>query len=179
MPPRNKYFHWREPFKHDNLTLQHAEGPVNFLNPTRAHFSHPVLSKANNNDAKSDKTESSELNGNADIDQQSNTHRKEETNALAEAVKFLWRSRDNRKGRHTLLVQSPTAGEAPQYLVPRRTSHYKEVLKNIKLTFTYFPVWDISWLVAMIFTLGSCVWVINVCDRRVYLGGVEKLLANC
>lgn len=28
-------------------------------------------------------------------------------------------------------------------------------------TFTYFPVWDISWLVAFIFTLGSCIWVMN------------------
>jgi len=35
------------------------------------------------------------------------------------------------------------------------------VLRNIWRTFTYFPVWDISWLVAFIFTLGSCVWVIN------------------
>lgn len=27
--------------------------------------------------------------------------------------------------------------------------------------FTYYPVWDISWLVAFTFTLGSVVWVIN------------------
>jgi hypothetical protein len=60
-----------------------------------------------------------------------------------------------------LLVQKPAAGEESQYLVPRRTSHYKEVLKTILLTFTYFPVWDISWLVAFVFTVGSMVWVIN------------------
>ena len=27
--------------------------------------------------------------------------------------------------------------------------------------FTYFPYWDVSWLVAVIFTLGSAIWVIN------------------
>ena len=27
--------------------------------------------------------------------------------------------------------------------------------------FTYFPVWDVSWLVAVTFTVGSMVWVIN------------------
>ncbi|RMZ90202.1 hypothetical protein DV736_g2559, partial [Chaetothyriales sp. CBS 134916] len=161
MHPRNKHFCSREPFEHNDLPLRYAEGPVKFLNPTRAHFSNPLKSKSHNNDAKSDVTVRSELNGKANNDQQSSTHSKEETDVPASAVEFLWRSRDNRKGRHALLVQSPTAGEEPQFLVPRPTSHYQEVLKNIKLTFTYFPVWDISWVVAVIFTLGSCVWVIN------------------
>lgn len=27
--------------------------------------------------------------------------------------------------------------------------------------FTYFPIWDVSWLVAVTFTVGSIVWVLN------------------
>jgi hypothetical protein len=34
-------------------------------------------------------------------------------------------------------------------------------MKNIKLMFTKFPYWDVSYLVAVIFTLGSLVWCLN------------------
>ena len=121
--PRNKAF-TREPFHGDDaLSLERALGPVGFLNPTRAHFSH---SKEN----------------------------------AQPAVSFLWRSRDSRKGRHPLLIPSSESN------LPRATSHPAEILKTIVRTVTYFPVWDISWLVAFIFTLGSVVWVINVSISR-------------
>jgi hypothetical protein len=48
-------------------------------------------------------------------------------------------------------------------MVPRRSSHPKEILKTVIKTFTHYPIWDISWLVAFIFTWGSVVWVLNVC----------------
>jgi hypothetical protein len=35
------------------------------------------------------------------------------------------------------------------------------VLKNIRRMFTHYPVYDISWLVAYVFTWGSVVWCIN------------------
>ncbi|KAK5464919.1 hypothetical protein LTS15_001482 [Exophiala xenobiotica] len=158
MPRTNEHFRWLEPFKHEKYELEHAEGPVGFLNPTRAHFQldGAVPSIANRNPAKHDESEGSD-----GVGDQNHEKTKNEDGVPAKNVRFLWRSRDNRKGRHALLVQRPAPGEAAQYLTPRRTNHYKEVLKNIKLTFTYFPVWDISYLVALVFTLGSVVWVIN------------------
>ncbi|KAK4944273.1 hypothetical protein LTR10_016386 [Elasticomyces elasticus] len=184
MPPRNKHFHshLREPFKDDKLTLTHAEGPVGFLNPTKAHFHYPVPSGTEKQLAKGDESENSDVNGYGDDNrQQPNEQQDDEP---AKNVKFLWRSRDNRKGRHALLVQRPQEGDDAPFLVPRQTSHYKEVLKVIRLTFTYFPVWDISWLVAFIFTLGSVVWVLNgffvwlpvvapstEFDNEIYVGG--------
>ncbi|KAH7045957.1 hypothetical protein B0J12DRAFT_146649 [Macrophomina phaseolina] len=68
-----------------------------------------------------------------------------------------WRSRDNRKGRHLLKVHAAT----PKPGLPKKTNHPAEVLRGVVRMFTAFPVWDISYLVAVIFTLGSIVWVIN------------------
>ena len=77
---------------------------------------------------------------------------------ISQPVNFRWRSRDNRKGRHALQV--PSEGGAN---LPPRTNTTTAVLKGITRMFYRFPVWDISWLVAFIFTLGSVVWVINGC----------------
>ena len=120
------------------LTLQRVHGPLPFLNPTSAHFSHSSPS------ALPDKPAAAAPN-------QSN-------------VSFLWRSRDNRKGRHPLLVQKPHDSQPP-LSVPRPTSHPAEIVKTLVKTLTCFPVWDISWLVAFIFTWGSVIWVINVCTE--------------
>ncbi|TQS31312.1 hypothetical protein Golomagni_08415, partial [Golovinomyces magnicellulatus] len=82
--------------------------------------------------------------------------------AQSQHIGFLWRSRDNRKGRHLLLIKNPNSGDkqTPLHtLVP--SYHPSQVLQVVIKTFTTFPYWDISWLVAFIFTLGSVVWVIN------------------
>jgi hypothetical protein len=150
----NQHFHPdHEPFReHKSLQLDegYTHGPFSFLNPTRAQFRHEQdTSNAgpSSNTAASTSTSEEEKPG---IGEQPATD-----------VRFLWRSRDNRKGRHTLLVQDAVPGKDAQYITPQHTSKPREVLRNIIKMFTYFPYWDISWLVAVIFTLGSAVWVIN------------------
>ncbi len=156
MPPRNQAFQTREPFEHDDrLALQRAEGPFSFLNPTRAHFNHTGLTP-------SKPTADDNATSHESVHEHGTPKQYGKSNVPAKDIKFLWRSRDNRKGRHPLLVRRPVAGEDAPFLTPRRTSHPKEVLKIVIKTFTYFPVWDISWLVAFIFTWGSVVWVMNV-----------------
>ncbi|KAF3935189.1 hypothetical protein ABW20_dc0109804 [Dactylellina cionopaga] len=151
MSSRNKQFRTHEPFKDDSrLTLNRADGPFDFLNPTRAHFLYPVLSRRSTQSQEGERVERGQEHSS-----------KTSSDVPTENVRFVWRSRDNRKGRHALVVQKPGPGEKPHFLVPRRTSHPREILKTVIRTFTCFPVWDISWLVAFIFTLGSVVWVIN------------------
>jgi hypothetical protein len=77
------------------------------------------------------------------------------------ALKFeyQWRSRDNRKGRHALILQEP-AKEA-RLLAPLPTSSPRQVLRGIQRMLFTCPYWDISYLVAVLFTFGSVVWVIN------------------
>lgn len=153
MSSRSSEFRSPAPFsqhREASLTLQHAQGPFSFLNPTRGHFKHAPVA-------------SSPQDGGAGV-AETRVAREDQT-ASAPPIKhqpsidgahFLWRSRDNRKGRHPLRVQQGSA------TAPRRSSHPKEVLRGVVRTLTRFPVWDISWLVAFIFTCGSVVWVINV-----------------
>ena len=62
-------------------------------------------------------------------------------------------------GRHAIIV-TPAAQKA-KYLTPASTSTVKETLKGIWRMFSTYPYWDVSYLVAIIFTLGSVVWCIN------------------
>ncbi|KAL6700799.1 hypothetical protein J3F84DRAFT_359266 [Trichoderma pleuroticola] len=158
MPARNRRFFSREPFDNDNrLTLQHAEGPFCFFNPTRAHFDHSALAPK----PTPDETAKSHESGNDAETRHEQTKQAADSNVPAKNVRFLWRSRDNRKGRHALLVQKPLPGEEAPFVTPRRTSDPREILKTVIRTFTHYPIWDISWLVAFIFTWGSIVWVLN------------------
>ena len=160
---RSSAFHSHEPLaSHKSLELQNdrISGPFSFLNPTRAAFQH-VPTKDQTIAVDPGHTS----NGAADEDEA----RKEEEDApnkpgnneqLASNVEFKWRSRDNRKGRHTLVVD-PTSDPSAPFIVPQTSSMPKQVVQGVLRMLTQFPYWDISWLVATTFTLGSCVWVIN------------------
>ena len=157
--PRNVAFHSQahEPLRaHRYLELQQdrVTGPFSFLNPTRAAFKHNptkenTLSAADGfqNGAGADHVTEEKLV-------------KRDDEQLASNIAFNWRSRDNRKGRHALIVD-PSADQSAPYLTPRQTSAARETARNILRMATYFPYWDVSYLVATIFTLGSVVWVIN------------------
>lgn len=149
--PRNTAFHSQshEPLRaNPSLELQHDRitGPFSFLNPTRAAFKH-VPGK--------DKTVGIQ-NGHTSAEKDPN-HSDEQ---LASNIEFKWRSRDNRKGRHNLVVDASSDPYAP-YVTPKATSGGREVFKGIGRMFIEYPYWDVSYLVATIFTLGSMVWVIN------------------
>ncbi|KAA8574408.1 hypothetical protein EYC84_005883 [Monilinia fructicola] len=73
-----------------------------------------------------------------------------------EIIMRTWRSRDNRKGRHAItLPPSAAAPSNPQY--PTSTSTYHAILAGLLRMITRFPYYDISYLIAMIFTLGSII----------------------
>ncbi|KAK5125635.1 hypothetical protein LTR85_011909 [Meristemomyces frigidus] len=150
---RNQKFHGdREPLRNrQDLQLNNDKihGPISFLNPTQAHYDHvPTKSSADSGTSEDlDNTPAAPTGYQDDGEPASN-------------VGFRWSSRDNRKGRHTLVVKQSEAGDA-RYAVPPLTNSVKEILKTIWLMCTYYPVWDVSYLVATIFTLGSVIWVVN------------------
>ncbi|KXL44429.1 hypothetical protein M433DRAFT_69482 [Acidomyces richmondensis BFW] len=133
---RNTYFNPdREPLKHEaalRLNNDKIHGPFAFLNPTQAHFDHP---------GKDDPTSPQD-------------------DVPASNIGFKWTSRNNRKGRHALVIQSSDMAHA-RFLTPPPTNTLKAILKNIWRMVWYYPVWDVSWLVAYVFVWGSIVWVIN------------------
>ncbi|KAI4139183.1 MAG: hypothetical protein L6R39_006433 [Caloplaca ligustica] len=131
-----------EPFRsHEALQLQHShtDGPFPFLNPTQAHFRHAPPSNGTG----------SERTGSADS-----------PDISPSTIEFQWRSRDNRKGRHTLLTDTRSE-HAAQVEKPPRTATWRATGRGILRMALVYPYWDISYLVAIIFTLGSVVWVVN------------------
>ena len=74
---------------------------------------------------------------------------------------FGWTSRNNRKGRHVLLHSPSFDGSQSNDAVPPHSRHLRSVSNGIVRMFAHFPVWDISYLIAIIFVLGSLVWVLR------------------
>ncbi|QIW95021.1 hypothetical protein AMS68_000539 [Peltaster fructicola] len=107
--------------------------PISFVNTTRTGFQH-VLSDRNFEDT-----------GNA---------------LQASDIRFKWTSRNNRKGRHALIIK-PSDAESSAYEVPPYTDTLSQVCKGIWLMAVYYPIWDISWLVAYILAWGSLVWLLD------------------
>ena len=68
-------------------------------------------------------------------------------------IYHVWRSRDNRKGRHAAVVSKKQA-EDERVEVPRATDTSREVARGVWRMAVRYPVWDISYDVAVIFTLG-------------------------
>ena len=66
------------------------------------------------------------------------------------SVYHIWRARDNRKGRHAIAVTEEYAGKSAL----RPTNSLVEILKGVGKMFVRFPVWDVSYDVAMIYTIG-------------------------
>ena len=79
-------------------------------------------------------------------------------------VRYKWTSRNNRKGRHTLAIddnaQHGVSAES-KHSTPRPTSSLAGIAHGIARMLTNYPIWDISFDIAYIFTIGSVVWVIN------------------
>lgn len=146
---RSKTFHTeaRQPLKEDpafTIDQHHTKGPFAFLNPTRARLQPTKTLLQSSSAEKDDALE----------------HRKHEEQQPASTMAYDWRSRDNRKGRHAIVI-TPSSAEDAKFLTPSSTSSPRAVLRGIVNMFTYYPYWDVSWWVAVLFTLGSVIWVVN------------------
>lgn len=151
-------------------------GPFTFLNPTSRRY--PLTWKPPGEDSGSEASSSKQNDPQPNPGQPSTSKNDE---LRAEDVQRLYRTRDNRKGRSLLLpyiktdviinkpvptgrhaiVVTPDTSQKAKYLTPPSTSTVKETLKGIWRMFSTYPYWDVSYLVAIIFTLGSVVWCIN------------------
>ncbi|KAJ5550749.1 hypothetical protein N7535_001309 [Penicillium sp. DV-2018c] len=121
-----------------HLKESHVTGPLSFLNPTSAHYK-PIQYR--------------EAPG-----------PNEEPSGQAPAIPQitrLWRSRDNRKGRHAIQVDTAVSPRELGFTAPPLTRSGSAVAKGILRMFSYAPYWDVSYLVATTFTFGSAIWIIN------------------
>ncbi|GLI72288.1 hypothetical protein PoHVEF18_000458 [Penicillium ochrochloron] len=149
---RNEQFRpGREPLSdHPSLTLRrnHVSGPFSFLNPTWARYAptsppgHPKPEKKPDTTTPAPEPASTPP-------------------VKARSIEHLWRSRDNRKGRHALKVDYRAPTPETGYIAPPPTTTVRAVVRGILRMATCAPFWDVSWLVAVTFTLGSAIWIIN------------------
>lgn len=153
--PRNEGFvASHEPLRHHallSIRRGFTSGPLSFLNPTRAHYRDLSLQKRQSNSTSVDH------GATADPEKAAAPNKDEE---YASSYEFKWRSRDNRKGRHELVVRPSDAAHAG-LIAPESTSTLRAIGQGFGRMFTQYPYWDISYLVAMIFTIGSVVWCLN------------------
>ncbi|KAH7148628.1 hypothetical protein EDB81DRAFT_469284 [Dactylonectria macrodidyma] len=119
---------------------QHSSGAFRSLNPTKRTF---VAQKARVRSSGKDRGGEAQAR---------------ESNSSPN-VAYVWRSRDNRKGRHALVVdRDPRMHDAKG---PKPSNTWESTLQGILKMFVRFPIWDISYDVAFVFTIGSVIWVIN------------------
>lgn len=125
---------------HSDAQIKHPSAPIPFLNPTRAKLEPATLRST--------------------VDERITSHLPDLDQA---PIEHLWRSRDNRKGRHAirLLARAPPKPIEPSFILPRRTSSLPAIGKGLLRMVTYFPYWDVSYLVGIIFTLGSVIFIID------------------
>ncbi|KAK2689099.1 hypothetical protein QWA68_011720 [Fusarium oxysporum] len=132
MPRAHDHFHGR------HYHAERATGPVKSLNPTKRY----LIADKKPHHAESDAGKESR------------------PSAESPGVAYVWRSRDNRKGRHALVISvDPRKHDATK--APRPTNSYHQTLRGILKMFVRYPVWDVSYDVAIVFTIGSIIWVIN------------------
>lgn len=122
----------------DHFTARHygakdSRGPLPFLNPTRRHI---PLSLTDVKPAPAVGTQTAD-----------DALRKTTT----DSVYHVWHSRDNRKGRHAIEVTAEYAGKSAL----RSSSSLVETLRGIGKMFVRYPIWDVSYDVALIYTIGT------------------------
>ncbi|KAF2148156.1 hypothetical protein K461DRAFT_330100 [Myriangium duriaei CBS 260.36] len=129
----NSASHHRQPLRLDERS---SGGPLGFLNPTRREYG--ILPAVRQN------TSAGDVGG------------------AAPNVRYKWSSRNNRKGRHAIVIKQTASGKEDRTdNTPASSTSWRSIGRTVILVFFYYPVWDVSWLVAFIFTWGSIVWVIN------------------
>lgn len=153
-----------------------AYGPFGFLNPTVRRYPISWARPSHKKNESEEGLKDEETEEERRKKQKGASHGDE---IHAEDVQREYRTRDNRKGpptpfnvqkgyiadlknlgRHALLI-SPSLAESAKYLTPPPTSSFAQTFYGILRMFTWFPVWDVSYLVAIVFTIGSLCWCVN------------------
>ena len=164
--PRNERFDSDPPFDNNpSLSFLGATGVFKHFNPTSAQYSWRGWNSAH------DSSSLHEQSGAADHAHYDETSVNEDewdepeghlpAKRKDDVLSFVWRSRDNRKGRHALVLRRGEKGETQPHGSLKPTNTLPATLHGIKTMLTKFPYWDISWCVAIVYMLGSLVWVVN------------------
>ena len=156
---RNKTFHpEREPLRRATtlqLDSEKVQGPVKFLNPTQARFTQIQPSVPEDEELSLPPPSPRAETPTATLQTRPTGFR-----APQPALTYQWTSRNSRKGRHTLLITDDHLKD-PDITAPEPTTGASQIFRNIGRMFTSFPEGDVSFDVALLFTVGSAIFVLN------------------
>lgn len=157
--------HWRG----RHYDADHITGPVGFLNPT-TRFLSVHRPKGHTADTSTTKV-NEETNGSSPDTAKGPASPALEKPTSHTGVYTLWRSRDNRKGRHALVLTPSAAKNKTGVAAPAAyTNTWSATTSGIKRMIFRYPVWDVSYDVAVVFTLGSVSGCSRVSTRTILLG---------
>lgn len=74
---------------------------------------------------------------------------------------FLWRSRDQRKGRNSIAVPTSAATSPSRPWRQRFGFGFGQLLKGVWRMCTHFPYWDMAWWSGWTYTIGSALFVMD------------------
>lgn len=159
LPARSNTFRpERQPF-HRTTTLRldshRVHGPVSVLNPTTARYKH-VESAIREDDVPHSVPDF--IQSTDSVTEPTVIARPTGFSAPQPALTYQWTSRNSRKARQTVLIDK---NRILDVAAPQPTSSPRHILHTIGRMFISFPVGDVSYDVAILFTLGSAVWVLN------------------
>lgn len=120
----------------------HSSAPFPFLNPTTRY--QPITLKSAVPQPEEEQAQNEEPSAATAANLQT-----------AKDVYHVWRSRDNRKGRHAAVVVKGGGGEGEGILTPSATNTLAETWKGVVKMVVRWPVWDVSFDVAVVFTFGE------------------------
>lgn len=120
--------------------LRETKGPLRYFNPTSAYFQNTQTDSFEHL-AKTQRPISTSV---------SNPYQ----------ISYFWTSRNNRKGHHAMVISSPYSDL--DSLVPLEAfSKRRRVYCNMVRMATHFPFWDISYVIAILFVVGSLIWIVD------------------
>ena len=125
----------------------HTSGPFQGLNPTNRWL---AVEKHKEKDERAAATTATNGLGAQDAEQTSAS-----TSDGDSDVYHVWRSRDNRKGRHAVAVSSDYHEKGRGTQGPRPTNTLAQSLRGLLKMLVRYPVWDVSYDVAVVFTIGE------------------------
>jgi hypothetical protein len=147
--PRSERFDRdQEPFRTNpalRINTDAVTGPIRFLNPTLASFNY-IGSAVHRIDSE----------GSEYIERES--EQAWDNGVFAKTVEYAWSSRNNRKGRHALVIREYWPGKQ------RPTSQLtgpRAVVPGIRRMFMTFPFRDVSFINAIAFVVGCVTLVAN------------------
>ncbi len=134
----------RNHFVGHHYLAQHVAGPLTFMNPTKRYLPVPSASKPSSGQLQAAGAPGDELGNAAGAS----------ATKAPDGVYHVWRSRDNRKGRHCAVVSPMSAGMTAKGRAPKPTNSMAGTWSGIVKMAVRYPVWDVSYDVATVFTLG-------------------------